>query len=141
MVDGALVTAKLSELADRVGQVRKHTKADAAALAADRDAMELVSFNLMLAIQSCADIASHIIADEGWPPAGSLADGFARLASQRVISAPTQLALARAVGLRNVVAHGYAGLDPAAVHSASIAGVADLDRFAREIASWLTTPA
>jgi hypothetical protein len=38
LVDGALVTAKLSELADRVGQVRRHAKADAAALAADRDA-------------------------------------------------------------------------------------------------------
>jgi uncharacterized protein YutE (UPF0331/DUF86 family) len=137
LVDGALVTSKLSELADRVGQVRKHAKADPAALAAERDALELVSFNLMLAVQSCADIASHIIADEGWSPAGSLADGFARLASQGVITPPTQLALARAVGLRDVVAHGYAGLDAAAVHSASTAGVADLDRFAKEIATWL----
>ena len=137
MVDGALVTSKLSELADSVGQVRKHAKAHPAALAADRDALELVSFNLMLAVQSCADIASHIIADEAWSPAGSLADGFARLASQGVISPPTQLALSRAVGLRNVVA----GLDPAAVHSASTAGVADLDRFAREIAAWLATRA
>lgn len=95
----------------------------------------------MLAGKACADIASHIIADEGWSPAGSLADGFARLASQGVVSPPTQLVLARAVGLRNVVAHGYAGLDPGAVHSASTAGVSDLDRFAREIAAWLASRA
>ncbi len=137
MVDAALVTSKLSELADRVGRVRKHAKADAAALGTDRDALELVSFNLMLAVQACADIASHIIADEGWSPAGSLADGFARLASHGVISAPTQLALSRAVGLRNVVAYGYAGVDPAAVHAASTAGLSDLDGFAREVVAWL----
>jgi uncharacterized protein YutE (UPF0331/DUF86 family) len=31
--------------------------------------VDLVSFNLVLAVQSCSDIASHIIADEGWPAA------------------------------------------------------------------------
>jgi uncharacterized protein YutE (UPF0331/DUF86 family) len=137
LVDRGLITSKLAELADRAGQVRKHAKASAVLLAQDRDALELVSFNLMLAVQSCADIASHIIADEAWSPAGSLAEGFARLAEHGVISAETQRALARAVGLRNVVAHGYAGVDPNAVHAASTLGLADLDRFAVEVASYL----
>jgi uncharacterized protein YutE (UPF0331/DUF86 family) len=112
-------------------------------LAADRDALELVSFNLMLAVQSCADIASHIIADDAWPPAGSLAEGFARLSTHGVVSPETQKALSRAVGLRNVVAHGYAGVDPNAVYVASTAGLSDLNRFAVEVASWLcrATPA
>jgi uncharacterized protein YutE (UPF0331/DUF86 family) len=139
LVDPNLVSAKLVELTDRVARARSHAKSSATELAADRDALDLVSFNLMLAVQSCVDIASHVIADEGWPPAGTLADAFARLAEHGIISARTKLALTRAVGLRNVVAHGYAGIDPVSVHAAVTLGVADLDAFAVEIASWTTS--
>ena len=139
MVDGKLVTSKLAELADRVARARGHAKATAAELAADRDALDLVSFNLMLAVQSCVDVASHVIADEGWPPAGTLAEAFARLAEQGVISEKTKQALTRAVGLRNVGAHGYAGIDPASAHAAVTTGVLDLDAFAVEVAAWLTS--
>lgn len=137
MVDRKIVTAKLADVADRVARARSHAKATPAALAADRDALDLVSFNLMLAVQACADIASHVIADEGWPPAASLADAFARLAERGVISDGTKLALTRAVGLRNVVAHGYAGIDPASVHAAATVGASDLDAFSSEVASWI----
>jgi uncharacterized protein YutE (UPF0331/DUF86 family) len=34
-------------------------------LASDRDALDLVAFNLMLAVQAACDPASHLIADEG----------------------------------------------------------------------------
>lgn len=139
MVDRKLVAAKLAELADRVARATAHSKASADELAADRDALDLVSFNLMLAVQSCADIASHVIADEGWTPATTLADAFARLAERGVISDKAKHALTRAVGFRNVVAHGYAGVDPKVVHLAATAGVTDLDLFAREVASWMTS--
>jgi uncharacterized protein YutE (UPF0331/DUF86 family) len=91
----------------------------------------------MLAVQTCADVASHLIADEGWPAAQSLADGFQRLAEKGIISAESGVALSRAVGLRNVVAHGYSGVDAALVHAAATQGVGDLDTFAREVADWL----
>src|SRR3954471_15323365 len=113
MVDRDLVAAKLAELDERITRARKHCPSTAAELGADRDALDLVSFNLMLAVQSCADIASHLIADEGWPAAPNLAGGFNRLRDEGVISAGTASALGQAVGLRNVVAHGYAGINPA----------------------------
>lgn len=138
MVHRDLVAAKLAELADRVARARAHARASVDALAADRDALDLVSFNLMLAVQSCADLASHIIADEGWPPSGTLAEAFARLAEHDVIGEGTKVALTRAVGFRNVVAHGYAAIDPASVHEAVTVGVSDLDHFATEVASWLS---
>jgi uncharacterized protein YutE (UPF0331/DUF86 family) len=137
VVDRHLAAAKLAELSDRIERVRTRCPASVDELRHDRDALDLVSFNLMLAIQSCADIASHLIADEGWPSAMSLAGGFTRLRDEGVISAPTTDALCRAVGLRNVVAHGYAGINPAMVHAAAITGVRDLEAFAREVAQWI----
>lgn len=137
VVNRDLVAAKLADLSDRVARVRLHCPRDAAALGSNRDALDLVSFNLMLAVQSCADIASHLIADEGWPAAQSLADGFQRLADKGIISANSAAALSRAVGLRNVVAHGHSGVDAALVHAAATQGITDLDAFAREVAGWL----
>lgn len=132
MVDVTRIATKLAELSDRLGRVRQHAKPTAEDLAADRDAMDLVAFNLMLSVQAAADIASHVISDEGWPAASTLAESFQRLAQEGVISTPTASALARAVGLRNVVALGYGGADPALVHHAATTGLTDLERFARE---------
>lgn len=63
MVNEDIVVAKLGELADRLGQIRIHRKASAEELGTDRAARDLVSFNLMLAVQACTDVAGHIIAD------------------------------------------------------------------------------
>jgi uncharacterized protein YutE (UPF0331/DUF86 family) len=136
MVDRDLVAAKLGELAEHVARVRARCKATADELRRDRDALDLVAFNLMLAVQACADVASHVIADEGWPPATSLGTAFERFEEHGVISAPVREALVRAVGLRNVIAHGYAGIRPEAVHAAAATGLADLEAFAREVAAW-----
>lgn len=137
MVDADVVAAKLRELEGRLSQVRSHARPDGAALAADQDALELVSFNLMLAVQACLDIASHLIADEGWIPAVSLGESFQRLGEHDVVTSSTAAAMQRAVGLRNVVAYGYANLNVHLLHTAAGAGVDDLEHFAREIAAWM----
>ncbi len=137
MVDRDLIAAKLAELADRVARVRAKCPPTAEELLTDRDSLDVVSFNLMLAVQSCADIASHLISDEGWPAAVNLARAFNQLRDERVIEPDTAAALGRAVGLRNVVAHGYAGVNPTLVHAAAVRGTADLDAFARQVAAWV----
>jgi len=136
-----LVASRLADVADRIERVRTRCPVDADTLARDRDALDLVSFNLMLAVQAAADIASHLIATEGWPAAGSLAASFARLRDRGVIRAETAAAMGRAAGLRNVVAHGYAGVDAVAVFVAATEGVRDLEAFCAEIARWLAQPA
>jgi len=46
-------------------------------------------------------------------------------------------ALGQAAGFRNVVAHGYAGIDLDTMHRAATTRLEDLDSFAREVATWL----
>ena len=136
MVDRDLLAAKLSDLADRIGRVRRHRPASASELARDRDRLDLVSFNLMLAVQVCLDVASHLIADEGWPVAPDLAASFVRLSEKGALSPAVAEALARAAGLRNIVAHVYGRVDADLVHLAATKGVEDLERFAAEVAAW-----
>ena len=137
MVDADVIAAKLRELEDRILRVKAHCPPDAASLAADRDALDLVSFNLMLAVQACLDIASHLIADEGWTVATSLGDAFQRLGEHGVLTSETTQALRQVAGLRNVVAHGYADASAAILHTAASQRVADLERFAREVSAWV----
>jgi uncharacterized protein YutE (UPF0331/DUF86 family) len=106
-------------------------------LARNRDALDIVAFNLMFAVQSCLDVASHIIADEGWPPATTLASAFVQLRDGGVLDHETAEALGRAAGLRNVVAHGYAGIDVEKVHAAATLGLRDLEAFRAEVARWV----
>jgi uncharacterized protein YutE (UPF0331/DUF86 family) len=136
MVDRDLVASKLAELAEHVARVRTRRTATVDDLRRNRDALDLVAFNLMLAVQACADVASHMIADEGWPPATSLGAAFERLRDHGVIAETVCEALVRAVGLRNVIAHGYAGVRPEMVHAAATTGLGDLEAFARDVATW-----
>ncbi len=138
MVDKDLLAAKLAELADRTARVRARVPASVEDLGADRDALDLVAFNLMLAVQSCADIASHLIADEGWPIARTLGESFTRLEERGVLSGKTAERLRHAVGLRNVVAHGYAGIDVVACFHAATSGLVHLEDFARQVSAWAT---
>ena len=64
MVNRNLLSSKLAELADCVARIRSLGKLSEEELTANRDAFDLASFNLMLAVQVCADIAAHLIADE-----------------------------------------------------------------------------
>jgi uncharacterized protein YutE (UPF0331/DUF86 family) len=122
-----------------MARVEAHRKSTADQLALDTDALELVAFNLLLAVQAATDIAAHLVADEGWQAAETVAELFVRLETHGVISAESSDAMRRATRFRNVVAHGYAGIDVGAAHEASTAGLGDLDRFAREIATWLVS--
>ena len=53
-----------------------------------------------------------------------------------VITADVSERLKRAVGLRNVVAHGYAGIDVGMCYKAATGGLHHLASFAQQVASW-----
>lgn len=139
MVDRDVLTAKLAELSLRASRVRGHCPATADELGSAADALDLVAFNLMLAVQCSVDVATHIIAEERWPTAPSLADAFDRLAEHGVITVSTRDSMRGAARVRNIVAHGYAGVDVPRLHDAATRGLAELERFGSEVAAWLAT--
>jgi uncharacterized protein YutE (UPF0331/DUF86 family) len=137
MVDVNVVSFKLGELKDRMERVRSHCPDRPEDFVADRDALDIVSFNLLLAVQSSLDLASHLISEEKWPPAATARGALETLEAHGVISKKTVRSLSDAVGLRNIVAHGYSGVDPAKIHLAARTGLPDLERFASEVSAWI----
>jgi uncharacterized protein YutE (UPF0331/DUF86 family) len=139
MVDVNVVAAKLDELSDFISRIRSHRPGDAATLANDRDSRDLVSYNLVLAVQACLDLASHLIADEEWELATTASDSFLILAKHGVIPRATAEVLKQAASLRNILVHGYSKAVPDRIYAAATSGLGDLERFADELTTWLRT--
>ncbi len=82
------------------------------ALVNDEDALHLVAFRVYLGLQEALDLASHLVADQGWGPAASLREHFEILARQGVLDARLAATLADGVKIRNLIGHAYGELDP-----------------------------
>jgi len=95
----------------------------------DVRARDLASFYLFLAIQEVIDLASHWVADENWGPPDDASSSFFILASRRVIDQTLARQMSDAVGLRNLIAHGYSLVDHARIHREYAEGVSNLRRF------------
>jgi uncharacterized protein YutE (UPF0331/DUF86 family) len=96
---------------------------------ADPQALDLASFYLLLAIQEVIDLAAHWVADAGWSPPEEAGATFDLMADRGAIERDLARRLRGAVGLRNRIAHGYADLDNARVHTEFREGVDALRKF------------
>ena len=137
MVDVDVVTNKLAELTHYLDRIRAQCPDAAEDFEDDQDALEIVCYNLILALQACLDIASHLIADEGWASAPSLAESFTRLGEHGALERETARELASAAGMRNILVHSYSRVDPALVHGAATSGLGTLERFRADLGRWL----
>lgn len=129
MVKQSILTAKVMAAEEFMARVAEKLPASFATFEKDRDLQDLVIFNLIQAIQTCVDIAAHIVSDERMGAAGSMNDFFYRLQEKRVITSDLTERLVKAIGFRNVCVHGYLDLDFNIAYHAAATGVADLKDF------------
>lgn len=130
MVEPRIVERKLAALVDSVERVREKYPASANAFASDRDAREIVAFNLFLAFQEALDLAAHFIADGGWAVPTTAREHFDVLAKNGFLDAKLASELAACAGARNLIVHAYGRLDFERLYSEIPAGLAALERFA-----------
>jgi uncharacterized protein YutE (UPF0331/DUF86 family) len=75
-----------------------------------------VSINLERAVQSCIDIAAHLLGDFDDSKGLTAASLFSELAAKGIIKADVAEKVAKAVGFRNILVHRYADIDWRRVH-------------------------
>jgi uncharacterized protein YutE (UPF0331/DUF86 family) len=130
MTDGVLA-AKAEALQRCLARIRATCPADAAALARDVDAQDIVSVNLIRGVQLAVDMATHALAAQGLPPPTTMGESFARLADAGRIDADLARRLRGAVGFRNIAVHAYDRIDWDVVHALATTRLADLEALAR----------
>jgi uncharacterized protein YutE (UPF0331/DUF86 family) len=134
MVKVDVVRRKVTEALTRISRAESILALPSDVFLADEDSKDLASFHLFLAIQECIDIASHFMADADWGPADDAASAFGVLADRRVIDRDLAEQMRRAVGLRNLIAHGYLLVNHERLQSEYREGVTGLRRFLAAVA-------
>lgn len=98
------------------------------------DASDAVTLHLWQAVQLCIDLAVQECVTRGLGSPQDYAGAFRALAGAGIVPAHVAERLVRAVGFRNVIAHGYEGLDLDALWAAAVEGPTDLRAFVAAIA-------
>lgn len=135
MVKADVVRKKVAEALSRIAGADAILSRPAEEFLADTPAKDLASFYLFLAIQECIDLASHWVASADWGPPDDAASTFDVLASRKAIDRNLAEQMRRAVGLRNLIAHGYSLVDHTRIQGEYRAGIVSLRRFLAAVAA------
>jgi uncharacterized protein YutE (UPF0331/DUF86 family) len=136
-VDREVTQRKLEALRHCLARVRERRPADAAMLAREEDAQDVLVLNLSRAVQLCVDIAAHLLADSRQPVPATMGEAFVSLAASGVIDADLAGRLRRAVGFRNIAVHNYEVIDWDIVFALAGESLSDFDQFGAEVAARL----
>jgi uncharacterized protein YutE (UPF0331/DUF86 family) len=129
VVDRDLVLRRLAFLETYLDQLASYRDVDLPAYQQDWKLQRIIERTLHLAIETCMDVADHIVADRRLRVPETGAESFEILAEAQLISRALGDALARMVGFRNILVHDYTRLDPAIVVRVLRQDVLDLQRF------------
>ena len=113
MTDPDLVAKRLALIETLVADLKSLARPERM----DEDIREerFIEHTLQLAIQATIDVASHIVSDERLGEPRTNQDLFGILAKRGWLDAALCSRLASAAGFRNVLVHGYTGVDLAVV--------------------------
>ena len=129
-MDRELVFSKLDALRGFVERIRGKTPASADVLSDDVDLQDIISVNLERAVQTCVDIAAHIIAGSEEPPPSTMGASFDALQHLGVIPSELALRLKMAVGFRNIAVHTYQDIDWRVVYVIATERLHDFSQYA-----------
>lgn len=109
-IDKQLISKKLSILNEHLlGIERMHFTEQG--FLENADVHDLVTFRLQQAVETCIDIATHIIAQLDVPRKETAKDAFLLLGERSIIDRELALRMGKAADFRNRVVHGYNDFD------------------------------
>jgi len=134
--DSVIVRRHLLALDAAVQRLRRHAGEPLTALVADTDSLWAIERGLQLCAQNALDIATHVAASAGHdvPDYASAVD---RLGELGVLPDAFARRFRGVAGFRNVLVHGYLGVDPERVHELLNSGLDDFVAFGQHVESYL----
>jgi uncharacterized protein YutE (UPF0331/DUF86 family) len=111
MVDKTLILRKLSELDEYYKQIKEYEEITVVQYSDDWKIQRIIERTLQMMIETCVDVASHIIADKGYRVPKSYADTFKILHDEKIVGSGLFNALGKMAKFRNIVVHHYDKVD------------------------------
>ena len=111
MVDKTLILRKLSELDEYFKQIKEYEEITVLQYSDDWKIQRIIERTLQMMIETCVDIASHIIADKEYRVPKSYSDAFKVLLDEKIVSSRLFDVLQKMTKFRNIVVHHYDKVD------------------------------
>ncbi len=128
-----VIEEKLESLRRCLARIRQRRPDSAQALLNDADAQDILSLNLVRAVQLCVDIAAHRLTATDLPPPDTMGQSFDLLASAGLITPALAGRMKAAVGFRNIAVHSYRSIDWHIVFAIASDHLDDFEDFARAL--------
>lgn len=128
MVDKDVVYEKISQIQACLRRIQARTQGNPDTVR-DIDTQDIFVLNLQRAVQSCIDLAAHIIADEGLGLPSELKENFMLLERAQIITAHLSDRLQKMVGFRNIAVHDDTAMDVDILKSVLVNDLRDLEEF------------
>ncbi len=131
--------AKKLEFLNRHLSAIERMEFDEQSFADDEDIHDLIIFRLQQSVETCIDIANHLINSRNLPRKETAKDALLFLGDQKIISKQLSLNMGGAVDFRNRVVHVYNNFDYHVFYKDYKKDVKDLRLFGKEIIKLIET--
>jgi uncharacterized protein YutE (UPF0331/DUF86 family) len=111
VVDKTLILRKLAELEEYLGQIKEYASITVDRYSKDWKAQRVVERTLQMMIETCADIAGHIISDKGYRVPATYADTFKVLYENGLLNKELFGTMEKVAKFRNIIVHHYDKVD------------------------------
>lgn len=138
-IDTVLLQKKLSML-DRHLSAIERMDFEEHNFVSDADIHDLIVFRLQQAVETCIDIATHLIAQLAIPRKETAKDAFLLLGQEKIIPDELSLRMGKAADFRNRVVHGYNDFDFRLLFRDYREDVRELRSFGAAILTFLQNP-
>jgi len=137
MVDEALILRKLAELDQYYSQLKEYENTTADQYSDDWKVQRIIERTLQMMIETCVDIAGHIIADKGFRIPKSYADTFKVLLEEKILDKKLSAIMEKIAKFRNIVVHHYDKVDAEIVAAILKNDLADFVRYKEAIIQFI----
>jgi len=137
VVDKALIYRKVSELELYLKQMQEFSALSADGYRNDWKIQRIVERTLQMMIETCADVASHLVSDRGMRTPSSYADTFEVLSENNIISEELCVIMEKMAKFRNVVVHQYEQVDADIVVLILTKHLQDFERYRDAVLEYL----
>lgn len=139
MVDKSLILRKLSALDEYLKQIKEYAKISLKDYAADWKIQRIVERTLQMMIETCLDVAGHIISDEKLRVPETYADMFRILVQNGILKESRREAFEKMAKFRNIIVHDYEKIDAGIVISVLQKNLNDFKGYKEDIIAYLKT--
>lgn len=111
MVDKELILRKLAEIEEYLEQIKEFKEISLEQYSNDWKVQRIVERTLQMLIESCTDIAAHIISDRGYRVPKTYVDTFRVLYENGILTNSLFKTMEKIVKFRNILVHHYDRID------------------------------